>query len=368
MSTARPSIAWPSRHVLRAMSLGTVLGTIALTDCAGAEGEGLRREVLAHLADEVFAPAHARLQVEAAALAAATALRCEIGDGGRAQAAKQAWWATRAEWSLTAAFAFGPVLEQMQAGPLDFWPARTDTIEAKILEAPAVIDAAWIDGLGTSAKGLPALEYLLFTVQPPPSSPSCAYATALAADIARRCAELASGWEAHAADLRGAGAAGSAYASEQAGLDAVVNATIENLYRMVKDKLDRPLGNLTGGEPDPLALESRFSGTARDDLEANLRGFATVYLGADGEPGGEPGLGALIAARDPDLDRRILAQHVVARDALAAVPLPFAAALTDHRDDVQRARDEIDALRRLIKLDVASLLGVTLSLSDNDGD
>ena len=35
---------------------------------------------------------------------------------------------------------------------------------------------------------------------------------------------------------------------------------------------------------------------------------------------------------------------------------------------VQSARDEIDTLRRLIKLDVASLLNVTLSLSDNDGD
>ena len=215
---------------------------------------------------------------------------------------------------------------------------------------------------------MPALEYLLFADVLAAGTPRCAYATALAVDISRRSEDLASAWAIEAEALKTAGEPDSGYASEKVAIDAIVNATIENLYRMVKDKLDRPLGNLTGGEPDPLALESRFSGTARDDLEANLRGFATVYLGADGEPGGEPGLGALIAARDPDLDRRILAQHVVARDALAAVPLPFAAALTDHRDDVQRARDEIDALRRLIKLDVASLLGVTLSLSDNDGD
>jgi len=376
MSTARAasaaSTACPSRHVPHDMSLGALsrLGLpvlLAITGCTS-EADHLRRDVLVHLADEVFVPAHARLQVDAAALADATALRCEIGDGGHAQAAKQAWWATRADWSVTAAFAFGPVVEQMQAPALDFWPARTDTIEAQIAGAPAVIDAAWIDGLGASAKGLPALEYLLFAVQPPADSPGCAYATALALDIARRCDDLATGWEAHAEELRTAGATGSAYASEQAGLDVVVNATIESLYRMVKDKLDRPLGNLSGGAPDPLILESRFSATTRDDLEANLRGFAMVYLGADGEPGGEPGLGALVTARDPGLDQRILAQHIVARDALAAIPPPFAAALVDHREDVQRARDEIDALRRLIKLDVASLLGVTLSLSDNDGD
>jgi len=364
--TATMSTAWPSRHVLCALSLGTFAIGLGI-GCIGADGDVLRREVLAHLADEVFVPAHARLRVDAAALAEATARHCATA-GADPAPARKAWQTTRADWEVTAAFAFGPVVAQMQAGPLDFWPVRTDTIEARLLEAPATIDAAWLDGLGTSAKGMPALEYLLFAGPLLADTPRCAYATALAADIARRSDELATGWETEAEDLRTAGADGSAYASEQAGLDAVVNATIENLYRMVKDKLDRPLGNLTGSDPDPLLLESRFSGTTRDDLEANLRGFAMVYLGADGEPGGEPGLGALVAARDPDLDRRILTQHGIARDTLAAIPLPFATALTDHRGAVQSARDEIDALRRLIKLDVASLLGVTLSLSDNDGD
>jgi len=364
-----PMSTCPKRPVRPDLSFGTLalgaitfgtLGALALTACAPADD--LRHEVLTHLADEVFVPAHARLRDEAAALAAATARHCQTDDRA---AATRAWSSARAAWSFTAAFAFGPVVTQRQAGALDFWPARTDTIEAKILAAPAVIDAAYIDSLGTSAKGLPALEYLLFAGDTRPGTPRCAYATALAADIERRCEALAVAWVSHAEDLK---TASGAYASDRAALDAVVNATIENLYRMVKDKLDRPLGNLSGGAPDPLVLESRFRGGARDDLEANLRGFLAVYLGADGEPGGEPGLGALVAARDPDLDRRILAQHELARASLAAIPLPVAVALVEQRSAVQTARDEIDALRRLIKLDVASLLGVTLSLSDNDGD
>lgn len=359
-------LTWPSRHVLYALSLGAALIGAVELGCIGSEGDVLRGEVLAHLADEVFLPAHARFQVDAAALATALADHCASA-GTEPAAARAAWQELRADWSVTGAFAFGPVVTQMQAGPLDFWPVREDTIEAQLLAAPATLDAAWLDGLGTSAKGMPALEYLLFA-ELPPGTPRCAYATALADDIARRGEALASGWQAEAEALKTAGEPGSSYAGEQAALDAVVNATIENLYRMVKDKLDRPLGNLTGTAPDPTILESRYSGTTRDDLEGNLQGFAMVYLGADGEPGGEPGLGALVAARDADLDRRILAQHGVARDALAAIPLPFATALTDQRSAVQSARDEIDALRRLIKLDVASLLGITLSLSDNDGD
>lgn len=363
-----PRLACPSRHVLCALSLGT----LALAGCLEPAEGPTRRDVLAHLADAVIVPGQARLASDAAALADDLAAVCVAYDPARYADVPAAWRAVRADWSVASAWAFGPVVEQMQAGPLDFWPVRTDTVEAKIAEAPAKIDAAYIDGLGTSAKGMPALEYLLFTpdfLSAPDRAARCAYASALAADIARRTRSLADAWDpAYATALASAGDGSDVYASEQAGLDAVVNATIENLYRMVKDKLDRPLGNLTGSDPDPEALESRFSGTTRDDLEANLRGFASIYLGADGEPGGQPGLGALVAARDAALDDRILAQHGVARDALASVPEPFSKALVEHRGDVQRARDEIDALRRLIKLDVASLLGVTLMLSDNDGD
>ena len=364
-----PRLTCPIRHVSCTLFIGTLAIAVGCIDPSDGPS---RRDVLDHLAHAVIVPAQARLHADAAALADRLAEVCVDFDPDVYAGVPDAWKAVRADWSVTAAWAFGPVVAQMQAGPLDFWPVRVDTVEAKLAEAPTPIDAAWIDGLGTSAKGMPALEYLLFVpdfLTAPDRTRRCAYARALADDIARRTRAIADAWDPdHADALARAGAGSDVYTSEQAGLDAVVNATIENLYRMVKEKLDRPLGNLSGGDPDPDALESRFSRTTLDDLEANLRGFAGVYLGADGESGGQPGLGALIAARDPGLDERILAQHGVARDALAAIPRPIAEALVEHRSDVQRARDEIDALRRLIKLDVASLLGVTLMLSDNDGD
>ncbi len=355
---------WPQRHVLGALCFGTCALVAVMTGAC--EGDTLRQDVLAHLADEVILPRQDKLRSDAAALVTAVDQLCSTGAPEPAQAA---WQAVRADWSVTQAFAFGPVLTQMQAGPLDFWPVRETTIEEKITGAPATIDATYIDGLGTSAKGLPALEYLLFVAPPAMNTPRCAYARALAADIARRTAEIADAWTTeYATALGGAGHGSLVYTSEQAGLDAVVNATIEHLYRMVKEKLDRPLGNLTGSDPDPTLTESRYSDGALRDLEHDLDGFAAIYLGADLESDGDPGLGALVAARDARLDGRIVTQLTVARAALAAIPGTLATALTADRNAVQTARDEIDALRRLIKLDVASLLGVTLMLSDNDGD
>lgn len=359
---------WPIRPVLRALSLGTLAALAPALACAPAsDEEALRREVLAHLADEVFVPVHTDLRGHAAALRPTLEAVCADGESAR-PAADEAWRHTHANWNLTIGFAFGPVVAQMQAGPLDFWPVRTDSVDNAVTAAPDPLDAAYIDGLGTSTKGMPALEYLLFATPPAGLPGACSYMLALADDIADRTAELADAWPPEATALKSAGAPGSPYASTQAAVDAIVNQSIENLYAMVKTKLDRPLGNLTGGPVDPALVESRFSDHGLTDLECNLDSFALVYLGADLASGGSPGLGALVADRDPDLDARILAQMVAARDALAAIPPPLAAALTDDRSAVQTARDEIDALRRLIKLDVAQLLNVTLSISDNDGD
>lgn len=195
--TAATMRTWPSRHVLIALFFGT-----------GACGEtsSLRREVLTHLADEVIAPAHRSLAVDAQSLVPALTAVCAGPDAGALASAQAAWSRVRDDWSVIQSFAFGPVIVQQQAAELDFWPVRTDTVDARIAEAPATIDAAYIDGLGTSAKGLPALEYLLFPGPLADDAVRCAYARALAEDIAQRSRSLDDAWQAEYAEaLRSAG-------------------------------------------------------------------------------------------------------------------------------------------------------------------
>ncbi len=342
----------PKRPVLTALSFGTLL----FAACGGADSA--RRDMLAYLAEEVMLPGEQQLADDAAALTVVTQALC-AGQG--VGAAQTAWRELRAAWGRTSAYRFGPVIDQKQASALDFWPVRTATIEAAIAGAPANIDAAYVDGLGTSAKGMPALEYLLFASPEPTTGPRCDFMVELAADIEQRSGELARAWQdSHAEALRSAGHGSALYPTEKSGVDAVVNATIEGLYRVVKTKLDGPLGNITGSDPDGTLVESYFSGDGLDDIAADLDSFERVYVGE--------GLAALVIAQDPDLDPRIVAQLAAARSALAAVAPPLQLTVASDRDKVQALRDEVDALRRLIKLDVASLLGVTLSLSDNDGD
>lgn len=373
--TVRPG---PLRPVLWVLSLGACLGVAAGASCGG--DDDLRPRALEHVAHAVAEPAFASLRAAADDAAARTRALCGAPSDAALAAARDAWHAERDAWGRALPLAFGPIAEQMQQAALDFWPARPDTIEAAIASAAeaAAITPAFIAGKGVSAKGMPALEYLLFGADPAAVLPAlsdpatgarrCAYAGAVADDIASRAAALQSAWSPGFADsLARAGDGSEVFPSAQAGVDAVVNASIEALAVMVKTKLDTPLGNLTGAAVDPELLESRFAGRSKRDLQRNLDGVWAVYHGADPE-GPAEGIAALVRAVDPGLDERVHMQHARAVDVLAAVPEPFAGALVDDRGAVQLARDELDALRRMLKLDVASALGVTLSLSDNDGD
>lgn len=368
-----------SRHVPLAMLLGAALGAAAGASC-GERDDDFRRGVLHHVAHALGEPTFADLQLAAHDVETLLDVLCQAPTVAALDAARAAWADERAAWVATLPFTYGPVAEQMQKGALDFWPARADTIEAAIATAAsaAAIDDAFIDGKGTSAKGIPALEYLLFGDDPAAVLPAltdpatgarrCAYARALATDIAGRSDDLAAAWTPTFADqLASAGDGSALYRTAQLGVDEVVNNLIEALGTMVKVKLDDPLGNTTGAAADPALLESRFSGRGKADLLRSLAAAWAVYHGADLE-GPSAGVAVLVHDLDPGLHQRVTLQYEHARDAVDAIPEPMSAALVDDRSAVQFARDELDTLRRMMKLDVASTLGVTLALTDNDGD
>ncbi|WP_434416159.1 imelysin family protein [Nannocystis pusilla] len=357
------------------MLFGAGSGTLLGFACGGG-GDDSRAAVLEHVAREVAVPAFTDLHARAEDMVAAVDALCAAPDPGALAAAQNVWSAERDAWSRVLPFGFGPLPPELNA--LDFWPVRVDSVEDAVAGAPDAPDADYLGGLGVSAKGMPALEYLLWGTDEAPALTAlqapeggarrCGYAQVLAADIAARTDALAAAWSGEYADtLATAGSGSAAYDSLKAGLDEVVNKSIDACLTMVKGKLDNPLGNLTGAAEDPSLMESRFSGRTRADLQANLAGVWAVYHGAD-EGAPAAGISVLVRELDPALDDRVRAQYARAGEVLAAVPEPMTAALLADRTAVQLARDELDTFRRLLKLDVASTLGVTLALSDNDGD
>ncbi|WP_170319758.1 imelysin family protein [Polyangium spumosum] len=343
-----------------------------------------QRAVMRDLAYEVMLPIYEELEQEALPLPASVGAFCDAPTEETLSAAQAAWRAARVPWKHAEAFRFGPVEDLRLGTALDFWPARVDSIEAAIAAAPETVPVAHITSLGVSTKGLPALEYLLF--DPAGGNAAvlaslgsadavgkkrCSYARALAEAIAANATAAEDAWSleggAFVDQVAKAGTGSVVFPTGQDGIARVVNLLIATMQAVNENRVSEPLGVVSGAGPDPSLVESRFSDDSIDDLLNILRGVEDVYLGRHGERGGR-GITELVAARSPAIDAAVRKAFSDAMAASAAIPPPLREAISKDPAAVTKAHDALRVLRRLLSTDVASVLGVSVTLSDNDGD
>lgn len=126
----------------------------------------------------------------AAALVVQTSSYC--GKSGAQASALQMvrlqWQDTLQAWEAFAAVATGAVLERRSQRQIDFWPVRPALVERAIARAPRGEEGMQL--VGTPAKGLPALEWLLWTSPAAPATPACAFAQEVAKDVEREAQAL----------------------------------------------------------------------------------------------------------------------------------------------------------------------------------
>ena len=122
----------------------------------------------------------------ARALAPAVAALCQApaSDSKTAlAAARTAWQATARAWEQLTAVSIGPVIARRSQRAIDFTPTRPALIEKAIVTQPQGAKA--FERIGTPAKGLPALEWLLWIQPAAPATPACAFAQEVAKDVER---------------------------------------------------------------------------------------------------------------------------------------------------------------------------------------
>ena len=102
------------------------------------------------------------------------------------RAARPLWVEAMRAWEALSSAELGPVVEKRSARRVDFQPTRPKLIEEALTQPPA--DASAIEQAGGAAKGLPALEYLLW--QRTDHAATCVYAALVADDLSREALAL----------------------------------------------------------------------------------------------------------------------------------------------------------------------------------
>jgi predicted lipoprotein len=350
---------------------------LVLTACSDSETPPDARPILRDVADLVILPTYAELATSTADLSSGLEALCAAPDEAKLATAQEAWRAARAPLKRAEAFAFGPIEDLRVDSTIDFWPARPDTIDDALAATEPVTDAL-IDSSASATKGLPAIEYLLFDPGGDDAAAidrlaenggrNCDYLAALGRDVAEQAARVKEAWDPAGGNYRGkfvdAGAGSDTYPTLQAGVSVLVDNLIQGALLVEGTKLAKPLGKRDGGTPQPDAVEASFSHDGADEIVLTLDGIQAVYQ--SDQRGAS--LSERVRSSRPDLDTTILTQIDTCKATVTAISLPLEQAVVDQPAEVESAFACTKELARLLQVDLATLVGVTPTFSDNDGD
>ena len=346
----------------------TLSASTAVTVTATADLD--RRAVVAGIVETVILPRHRELLHEAETLEAAVAQFAAQPTVETLAAAQAQWRSTAVAWAHVEPFSLR--FTMLAVGQIKKWPINTKFIEQFIAEE-TTIDEPFIASIGATAKGLGAIEYLLFNptltaeelvtalVAAPPR---LAYLDALAQNLSIAASELYALWspegENRAQQLIDADFSEN---DVQGSVSMLANELIVLLETMVKTKVEYPLRGVLA-DPQPQAVESPYAGYSWPLLIANLRAVQQIFHAGLGDYLDQ----MAVSPRTPTLAAAIDAQIEATIAAIEALPLPLEVAVLADPLPVRAVRDQIKAILVLVKVDMANQLGITVTFSDNDGD
>ncbi len=336
-----------------------------------------RETMLANMTGDVILPAFDQFASRAGDLEAAVeALRNEPGAASLSEA-QAAWLEAAKSYKRAEMFMMGPMDQQNAAAMLNNWPTNVTGIEEE-LEGTEPVDETYFQQLGSTRKGFPALEYLLFDWKNgnsavleklQSSSRRLDYARAAASDIARIASSLETAWAPeggnHAAVFK------AATGTDAAGSVNVLANEMVKLTEVVKNlKLGVPLGKKSMGVLLPENVEARFSANSIALALENLAAIEAVYSGnGQAFESYHANLEAVNATYNGQpLGDVILSEISTLRQELQAIDGPLQTAVEDQYDQVEKAYNSAQRLVVLLKTDMISSLGLLITFTDNDGD
>ncbi len=297
-----------------------------------------------------FAPRVAGFARAAARLPGAVDSMCRMSNQDSLQAARRTWIEVMLAWESAGAVAVGPLLERYTASNIDFWPTRPYMIEAAMRQT--MPDSAALRQVGVAARGLPALEWLLWdpreSAQLMADAKVCGYALLLAQDIA---------------------AEGQALYTRFAAFDwsiSMQDATTKMLNELVNQAIGAVEGFRRKRLFNPAALRNPklFARSLSDQAQTawNTQ-WQSIQALLVGQRGGEAWTFETLL-REHGLEAPAARLRTATDQSSAAMRLASPAKF----ETVQRAAAALLELRRIIEQDVAAGLGIPVSFSDFDGD
>ena len=349
------------------LSLVALAARPALSGGTGGAGTPTvsREAALDNIAKTVLLPGYRELAARSRDLETAAEALISTPSGPSLERTQRAWRAVLLAWRRAQAFAHGPVADLGVYNRVQFWPSRRQSVD-RVLRADRPFDATYIQELGANAVGLSALEVMLFdprlddqgrvaAFSGPQGARQRRYFQALVHELSAQTTRVEGAWQADYATRFKTGG--------QQQLNLLVNDLLAAIETGAQGRLQVVLDHRDEPQLRTDLVEGGLSGTSQEGVLALLQGAAAVFSGGDGA-----GVDDYLRQLNAPAARRVEAQFKKAVTAVQEIGDPLERAVTTRERTIARAQEECRALEILLKVEVASTLGVTLTFKSTDGD
>ena len=338
-----------------------------------------RSEMLANMGNNIIIPAYTAFQGAVDALDVAGQAFESAPSLESLATLQEALKEARLAWQDVSLFQFGPAETFALRGSLNTYPANTDQVDANMASGSYVLGT-----LGNiAAGGFPALGYLLhgaefsqeelvtlFTTDASAAS-RMKYVVDNLEFIKTNVDLVANQW------MPAGGNYIETFLSEDNGgvdvgssLGQLVNAMVLHYERFIRDgKVGIPAGVRSSGVPRPKTTEAYYGGYSVELAVQSVEALGRLYEGTSFA--GEEGVGLnenleFLEASSLADDITSTVENVVS--SLEGLSDPLAKQIDSDVDEVVTAFTGMQQLVVLLKADMTSFLGVTITFQDNDGD
>lgn len=336
-----------------------------------------RKGLITNMSANIILPAYTSFQASASELNDAVIAFNANPTSATLTTAQLALIASYKQWQSTSEYDFGPANQANFRVNINTYPVDVAQINTNVNAGAYNQDLL----ANLAAKGLPAIDYLLFGVAADNNAILASYTTdtkaanrkaylaALAAEIKNRITTVLNGWN-NGYKNTFLAADGTDQGSS---LGQLVNQLVYD-YEILKNyEIGIPAGVQSMGTTFPQKVQAYYSKISLQLLTAHLQAMQNLYQGksAQGDGLGLDDYLIKINAKYSDgraLNDVILAQFATANEKLKALSDPLSANIQSNNTAVTAAYTELQKLTVLLKTDMTSSLGILITFGDNDGD
>ena len=318
-----------------------------------------------------FAPQAVNFEKRAAELTTSITGFCSAtANAAGIEKVRSSWAASASAWDALAGVQIGPLVQRRSGRQIDFMPTRPALIKRAIEAAPA--DARAMESIGTPAKGLPALEWLLWSHPLSSATPACDYGVQLAADIEREAAALSTAF----AEL--AARPSEASDGDAPELTEFFNQWTGAIERLRWAEIEKPrlaeatvrLGVRSNAAKTAAVFARSASGQTAERWAASWKAVRMLAVGSSSAGAAAPGQSSSQQVSLEDyvrgLGHAVPANKLVRGVADADKALKNLAA--DDSAGMTAAAQSLAELKKVVEADIAPAVAVTIGFSDADGD